>query len=364
MKIGIFGGAFDPIHLGHKRIIEEACSLLDLDKLLVIPTKHNPWKDTSVASDNQRVEMINITMRDCKKCIVSTIELDSDDEKNYTINTIYRLKDIYPDDDLYFIMGMDQASKFHLWKDANKIADLVQLVAFYREGYEVNDNLIRFNFKLIETTASNESSTSFRQGNKEVVDHDVFIYACRNGLYLEPFVEKYMSKKRFEHTCSVALLAKEFALCNGLDGTKAYIAGMLHDIAKEMDRELEDELMNKLFPQFVDKPRAIYHQWLSMFLAKRDFYIEDEEILQAIENHTTASVNMSKLDMCVYCADKLDPLRGYDSSKQIKLCKEDILEGFKGELINFYQFSKKKNREIDECFYDIYKTFCRGDING
>ena len=85
--------------------------------------------------------------------------------------------------------------------------------------------------------------------------------------------------------------------------------------------------------------------------------------MQAITNHTTASMEMSKLDMCVYCADKLDPLRGYDSSKQIALCKEDILEGFKGELVNFYNFSKEKNRDIDECFFDVYQKYCKGDCN-
>lgn len=136
------------------------------------------------------------------------------------------------------------------------------------------------------------------------------------------------------------------------------------DIAKEMDKKQEDDLMEKYFSKYVDKPRAIYHQWLSTYLAQKDFMIEDAEILQAIRHHTTASTNMSLLDMCVYCADKLDPLRGYDSSKQIALCKEDIIEGFKGELKNFYKFSKKKNRPIDECFFDVYRVYCRGDLNG
>ena len=67
-----------------------------------------------------------------------------------------------------------------------------------------------------------------------------------------------MSEKRFKHTCSVAKLAREFAVANGIDGKKAYIAGMLHDIAKEMDKKQEDDLMEKYFSKYVDKPRAIY----------------------------------------------------------------------------------------------------------
>ena len=56
MKIGIFGGSFDPIHLGHTRIINEAIISLQLDKMLIVPTKHNPWKEDSVANNQQRIE--------------------------------------------------------------------------------------------------------------------------------------------------------------------------------------------------------------------------------------------------------------------------------------------------------------------
>ena len=55
MKIGIIGGSFDPFHLGHKRIINETISKLNLDKMLIMPTKHNPWKDDCVANDKQRI---------------------------------------------------------------------------------------------------------------------------------------------------------------------------------------------------------------------------------------------------------------------------------------------------------------------
>ena len=70
MKIGIFGGSFDPIHLGHTRIINEAIISLQLDKMLIVPTKHNPWKEDSVANNQQRIEMIQIALKDNSKCEV------------------------------------------------------------------------------------------------------------------------------------------------------------------------------------------------------------------------------------------------------------------------------------------------------
>ena len=94
--------------------------------------------------------------------------------------------------------------------------------------------------------------------------------------------------------------------------------------------------MEKYFSEYINKPEPIYHQWLSAYVAEHDFLIDDQEILQAIMNHTTASPDMKPLDMCVYCADKLDPVRGYDSSKQIALCNQDIVTGFCQELNNFY----------------------------
>ena len=149
MKIGIFGGSFDPIHLGHTRIINEAIIALQLDKMLIVPTKHNPWKEDSVANNQQRIEMIQIALKDNSKCEVCTLEIDrQDNEKNYTIDTIKELKKIYKNDQLYFMMGMDQASQFDKWKSAKEISELVQLVAFNRKGYQKNDVLNLF--KLIQ----------------------------------------------------------------------------------------------------------------------------------------------------------------------------------------------------------------------
>ena len=92
MKIGIIGGSFDPFHLGHKRIINETISKLNLDKMLIMPTKHNPWKDDCVANDKQRIDMIHLTMEGNKQYEISRIELDNPtNEKNYTIDTIKTL---------------------------------------------------------------------------------------------------------------------------------------------------------------------------------------------------------------------------------------------------------------------------------
>lgn len=158
-------------------------------------------------------------------------------------------------------------------------------------------------------------------------------------------------------------MAKEIAKANHLNEQQAYIAGMFHDVAKEMPDEQALEIMKSHFEKFVDKPIAIWHQWVSKYVSENEFMIDDPVILKAIEDHTTGSLNISPIGKCVYVADKLDPTRGYDSSAQIELCKKDIHAGFRNSLIEFYEFSKKKSRNIDECFYEIYNKYVvRGEI--
>ena len=147
IKIGIFGGSFDPIHRSHIRVIEEALRQLQLDKILVIPTANNPWKDSVGATKKQRLQMLEIALQRYRNVEICRYEIDQNgNDKNYTIDTINHLKTIYPKEQLYFIMGMDQASLFHKWKDAKKISELVSLVVFERIGYQTNKNLNKYNF--------------------------------------------------------------------------------------------------------------------------------------------------------------------------------------------------------------------------
>ncbi|MEG0451678.1 MAG: nicotinate-nucleotide adenylyltransferase [Coprobacillus sp.] len=365
IKIGLFGGSFDPIHKAHIYIAKFALEQLNLDEVHFIPTKNNPWKDASFATSKQRIEMIHIAIKDYDYLKINTIEIDSlKDDKNFTIDTIKQLMKDHPNTEYYYIMGVDQANSFYKWKDAKEINKLLQLVAFQRGGYKKDEiKFNEFNFIELLNEPINASSSDARDGHIEMLEHDVLKYMTNHGLYLETMIASKMSEKRWKHTCSVAKLAYEIAEANHLDSMKAYVAGMFHDIAKEMSLDETLAIMNNHFKEFIDKPQPILHQWVSRYITEIVYLIDDEEILKAIEQHTTASIHISQIGKCVYVADKLDPLRDYDSSEQILICKKDINEGFRNSLIDFYEFSKKKNRDIDKCFYDIYNYFVeKGEI--
>lgn len=359
MRIGLLGGSFDPIHDGHVLIAKTVKDALNLDEIWFIPVLNNPFKEHGAASGEHRIKMIEIATRKLENMKVCDIELKGDPNvKSYTYHTLLKLKDLYPNDEFYYIIGADQVEKFDRWFEAKRISELVSLVCLGRKGYEFSkENILAFNMTEIDYEPIKASSTAIREGNFKNIDKKVIEYFTMNGLYLESIVASYMSSKRYIHTKSMAELAVEIAMENGIDPKKAYVAGMLHDIAKEMDHKKAKKLMEKHYPNHINMPEAVWHQWLSSYVAQKKFHIKDKEILQAIENHTTGSCNMSKLDMCIYCADKYDRSRGFDSSKEIELCKNDILEGFKMALKDFYTFSKKKNRPIDPIFFEIYKKY-------
>ena len=364
-KIGLFGGSFDPVHIGHISIASVALNELGLDEVQFIPTGHNPWKDDNHTEDYHRLNMLKLALKDEKNITINTIEIDDDsNEKNYTVFTLEKLVALNPDVKYYYIMGMDQANAFDKWKEASKISELVQLVTFHRGGYEKeNDNIVKYNFIVLENEPIHASSTEIRNGRIDMLCPDVLRYIVKEGLYLEGIISAKLKGKRWHHSISVANLARDIAKANNLNEKQAYIAGMFHDIAKQIDDDITYKMMEEHYKEHIDSSPAVYHQWVSRYMSEHEYLIEDEVILNAIEHHTTAHVDISPIGKCVYVADKLDPLRGYDVTSQIALCKDNIHEGFKQSLIDFYEFSKSKNRSIDDCFYEIYDKFVvKGEI--
>lgn len=363
-KIGLLGGSFDPIHKAHTDIALNAINQLGLDELRMIPTKNNPWKDKTSSLDIDRIEMINIAIKDYDKIKIELCEINNcTDEKNYTYMTLdYLMKDTQ--DEFYYIMGMDQANQFYKWKEARYIADKVNLVAFLRGGYEPDMSILdEYGFIMLDNVPMEASSSDIRNGNISLLDKDVLSYISNNGLYLDTIISSYMKDKRRLHSLSVADLARRFALSNGLDGKKAYIAGIMHDIAKEMDYDKSAELMTQYYNEYSDKPLNVWHQWLSAYVCEHDFYIEDHEILDAIMWHTTAHIPMSPLAKCIYAADKLDPLRDYDSSELIQLCLADIHNGFKYCLKDSYDYLVSNNVKVDDDFNQVCNYFInKGEI--
>jgi nicotinate-nucleotide adenylyltransferase len=117
MKIGLYFGTFNPIHIGHLTIANHLAEYSDLDKIWFVVTPHSPFKKKSSLLDNrQRFEMVYRATEDYKKLKPSDIEFDLP-QPNYTINTLTHLQEKYPDHEFSLIMGEDNLKSFHKWKN-------------------------------------------------------------------------------------------------------------------------------------------------------------------------------------------------------------------------------------------------------
>lgn len=143
MKIGIFGGTFDPPHLGHKKYGEEAVERLSLDKLIVIPTFIPPHKSFNGASGEDRLAMTKALFDGNPRITVSALELERGG-KSYTCETVKLLREKYPEDELIFLVGSDMLLSFHTWREPEHILDCVRLCAVSRNSSTGEAELKRY----------------------------------------------------------------------------------------------------------------------------------------------------------------------------------------------------------------------------
>jgi len=190
-KIGLFGGTFDPIHLGHTIIAEWIKNYLELNEIIFIPNKIHPFsKRENIIPADIRAEMIQKAINNFPYFKLSTIELKRPGI-SYTVDTIRSLMSEFPNAEIYLIMGEDNLAKFESWKEATEILNLVQVVTFRRrndvmeESVNINtDKMLKLKSPYIDI-----SSTEIRDRIKNsrnfqsLLYPDVYQYIVKHNLY-------------------------------------------------------------------------------------------------------------------------------------------------------------------------------------
>ena len=132
MRLGIFGGAFDPVHNGHLLLAEQCREQCQLDEVWFVPTKIPPHKDAgSLSPDADRVEMLKLATAGRREFVVSEIELRRE-EVSWTVDTLRQLRSERPDDELFLLIGADSLRDFPTWKEPEAIAELASVIAVNR----------------------------------------------------------------------------------------------------------------------------------------------------------------------------------------------------------------------------------------
>ena len=194
MKIGIFGGCFNPPHKMHKKIALELIKKHYVDKVIFVPTGSKYKYKNNLLSDNVRFEMLKLMCEDNNALEVSNYELK--DQIVYTYETLNYFKNKYKDDEIYFICGTDNLSYIDKWKKGEDILSNNKLLVIKRNTFDITpllkkykdykDNIIVANIKENEL-----SSTKIREmiyNNKRVndyLDDNIYSYIKENNLYRE-----------------------------------------------------------------------------------------------------------------------------------------------------------------------------------
>lgn len=131
MKIGIFGGSFDPIHLGHINAIEEVKHALGLDKIIVVPAFLSPHKSSTSLDVAARLHTVKMALQNYADVSVSTYEVEQE-KPVYTVDTLKYFKSCFPDDDIVLIVGTDQYLNFSKWYEYESILAMSDVVVVNR----------------------------------------------------------------------------------------------------------------------------------------------------------------------------------------------------------------------------------------
>ena len=359
MKIGIYGGTFNPPHLGHMAAAQTAIAALNLDKLLLVPAAIPPHKalPQGTPAPEHRLAMVE-KMADAMRLPaveVCPIELHRQGP-SYTSDTLEEIRAQYPGAELWLLVGTDMFLTLHLWHQPEEIFRLAGVCAFgrtERDGEAVfapqRDYLAHtFGARLTTITLPglvDISSTRLREllgrgEGREYLLPAVYGYILMNRLYgtsadlkhlelpeLRACSYSMMRAKRVPHVIGGEEEAAKLALRWGADPVLARRAGVLHDCTKYLELPEQLELCQTYGVELDELERQavkLLHAKTGACIARAVFG-EPDAVYQAIFWHTTAKADMTTLEKILYVADYMEPNRDFEGVERLrKLAYEDL----------------------------------------
>ncbi len=376
-RIGIYGGTFNPPHVGHIQAATQAMEALRLDRLMLIPDRIAPHKELPENSPlpEQRFEMLKLAAAGDTRMIASDIELKRDGP-SYTYETLNQIRASYPDAELILLMGTDMFLSFDGWRQPEQILKNASLAVAYRgdkgEISAVQAQKIRLESMgakviLLENSIRAISSTQLRRMlafrcADSFLPEGVGAYIQEHGLYdtgadwkklpmdeLERVVVRLLKPNRVAHVLGCRDTAVELAKRWGADETDAARAGLLHDITKALDGPLQLTLCQaygKMLSEFSRKYPKTLHALTGSLVAERIFG-ENSRVVSAIANHTTGKAGMNLLETIIYVADYMEPNRDFPGVDRLReLAFSDIQAALKLGLEMTMEHLKTQGNEV------------------
>ena len=344
-KIGILGGTFNPIHLGHLQIAYAALEQFHLDQVLFIPAGQPPHKDIfQDVSAWQRYEMVREAISGEPAFAISDMEIRSEG-KSYTCRTLRYLTRLYPRNQYYFILGEDSLESFSTWRKPQAICDCAQILAAVRQDLPEADtrkleeeiercrsqfgpvfHLLRTeNFPVSSTRIRQELGSAHKDENllRQWLPERVLAYIAKYQLYqregktmdldeIRDALKKELTKSRYRHTEGVMYTAAALAMRYLCSMEDAMTAGLLHDCAKCLSDEEKLRICREHHlpvSEVEERHPQLLHAKVGAFLAREKYGVTSGEICHAIAVHTTGCADMSFLDKIIFVSDYIEPGR-------------------------------------------------------
>ena len=332
MRIGIYGGAFNPVHKGHIKLADEVKTKAHLDKIIIMPSGISPHKSSGGLMDStHRVKMCELAFQG-EDYIISDLEIRREG-KSYTVNTVRLLRKVYPEAELFLIMGSDMFLSFHKWYLYEEILSYVTICATTRQGDISIDELKKYSQEvlkkdtlIIDFEPFECSSTKVRnallmgEDATSLVGEKVMTYIKENSLYTDRYtpIRQLLRSKlddyRLTHSLNVADSARQLAKLYGADEEKAYFAGLVHDIMKNAEKKEQLSVIEKgginLTAAEKHNPK-LWHSIAGECYLRTEMGITDPEILGSVRYHTTGKAGMSLMEKIIYVADYISAERNY-----------------------------------------------------
>lgn len=371
MRIGIFGGTYNPVHYGHIWTARHVREELSLDKLFMVVAADPPHKpDPDRLAGNIRFRMLEGALESEEGIVASDVELKREG-KSYTVDTVDFFRKQIRGAEIFLIVGADMLENFPQWRDPRGILGMAKIAAVGRPGNcaelrAVADGITsRFGGEVIVSPFSGPdiSSTEVRRRMFEAEPVDSLVpmkteqYLYENALYMPEDIvsirngiSEVIRKKRMRHTMMTCCEAVKLAKHYGADTKKARLAALLHDCIKLPNKELLDYCEANLIG-ITDEEREnpyLIHSRLGAVIAMEKYGVTDKEVLSAISCHTIGRVGMSLLDKIIYVADKIEPTRDFDGVDDIRaVAYRDINSAMLMVIKHSADYTKKSGREVN-----------------
>lgn len=405
-RIGILGGTFDPVHIGHLQMAVNAMTTFALDEVRFVPAYAPPHKKDKEDNAADRLAMLTAAVEGNPSFSVDYREMRAE-KKRYSYDTVCSFREEFPQAKLFFIIGEDSLMDIRTWYRWRELLAMIPVIVCAREGVE-GDLLTQVNalneegycIQIAKGPSIPISSTQIRQSLAEGHDVRYFLpgtvydYIASHRLYnmiggededllrgveqetldfletddfplMVEGLRQTLSAHRFRHVRSVVKTAIFLAKRYNADVERVRLAALLHDCAKGRERDYFSFLREKNILNEEDwNPSPLFHAFLGRYVARERYGVQDEEVLEAIASHTTGSPSMSLTAKIVYLADEIEPYRDFPFVVHLRrLSMENLDRAILSAMDASLRFLMQKGQVIDPASIFARNGMIRQQLN-